>query len=68
MKTKVGELWRSTGRIMDGAGKWIPPGALLLVVARGEGDYAGESRVIWEGGYGWISDQCVLWEPVNEAG
>jgi|LauGreDrversion4_2_1035121.scaffolds.fasta_scaffold255905_3 hypothetical protein len=68
MKTKVGELWRSTGTIHIGLTRAIPPGALLLVVARGELDYAGESRVIWEGGTGWISDQCVLWEPVNEAG
>jgi hypothetical protein len=71
MNPKVGDLWRSTGRIMVGAGRWIHPGSLLLIVERDMVDTDtgdGESRVVWEGGSGWISDLCILWEPVNEAG
>jgi hypothetical protein len=41
---------------------------VLVIVERQRGMVGGESRVIWEGGTGWISDHCVLWEPVDAAG
>ena len=65
MNPKVGELWRSTGTIHTPS-RVIPPDTLLLVVKRQRGPAGGESHVIWEGGAGWISDHCVLWERVDE--
>ena len=67
MKPKVGELWRSTGTIHVGLTRTIPPGTLLLVVKRQRGPAGGESRVTWGDETGWISDHCVLWEPVDES-
>jgi len=65
MKPKVGELWRSTGTIHTGS-RTIPPDTILIVTERQQGPVGGESRVLWGDGTGWISDHCVLWEPVNE--
>jgi len=56
---------------MVGAGIWIHPGTLLLIVERDMVDTDtgdGESRVVWEGGSGWISDLCIRWERVDAAG
>jgi hypothetical protein len=65
MKPKVGDLWRSTGTIHAG-GRVIPPDTILIVTERQQGPAGGESRVLWGDGTGWISDHCMLWEPVNE--
>jgi hypothetical protein len=67
MNPKIGELWRSTGDIYTGFRK-IPQDTILIVTERQWGPAGGESRVLWDGGTGWISDRCTLWEPVNEAG
>jgi hypothetical protein len=66
MHPKIGELWRSTGSIPMPS-RVIPPDTFLLVVKRQRGPVGGESRVLWGDGAGWISDHCVLWEPVNAA-
>jgi hypothetical protein len=68
MKPKVGELWRSTATLPLGPLRRIPAGTVLVIVERQRGMVGGESRVIWEGGTGWISDHCVMWERVDAAG
>jgi len=69
MHPKVGELWRSTGSIaIPPSWRVILPDTILIVTARQQGPAGGESRVVWGDGTGWISDHCILWEPVNEAG
>jgi hypothetical protein len=68
MTPKIGELWRSTGRIPLAGGVRIPADTLLLIVDRrpsSSGAY--ESNVIWDGGTGWINDNCWYWEFINEA-
>jgi hypothetical protein len=60
----IGELWRATWSIPMPVCN-VPPGTLLLVVGRSKDSC--ESRVIWDGGTGWVSDFCSFWEPVDEA-
>ena len=45
----------------------IPDGETVLVIKRQRGPAGDESQVLWSGGAGWISDHCVLWEPINES-
>jgi hypothetical protein len=60
----IGELWRSTWRIPMPKTS-VPEGTMLLVVERSKDSC--ESRVIWDGGTGWVSDFCSFWERVDEA-
>lgn len=64
----LGELWRVTRTIpMPAAIPEVPAGTLLLVVGRAIERGSCESRVVWDGGTGWVSDWCTFWEPVDES-
>ena len=64
----IGELWQTTAAIFLGAGGWTRAGQIVTVVEQKEGLVGQEFFVVTDGGGGWISEHCRLWEPVDEAG
>ena len=67
---RIGELWRATAEIFIGdAQQRLPAGTLLLVIGERRGSIGLQFRVLHpDGGRGWISEHCRLWEPVNATG
>ena len=65
----IGELWRTTAAVMiGGSAGWTHAGQMVTVIGQKEGIVGQEFHVVTEGGAGWISEHCSLWEPVDEAG
>lgn len=71
VRPHIGDLWRATAEIFIGEplSARSPAGTLLLVIGERRGSIGLQFRVLHpNGGRGWVSEHCRLWERVNATG